>query len=220
MILSHQCFDTLLNLILTAELKPGEKLKVLPLSKKLRVGPTPVREALSRLAETGLVEATDNKGFRVSAISESDMLDLYATYIDLETLAITKAIERGDKNWEATIVAALYRLKEAEEGVLIDESNYLEWTELNRVFHEALVSGCGSKTLMEIRAFLFKKFERYWNVAFGGKVSKFQVNHTEHSGLADACLKRDKARAASMIRQHVETGLKRIMAELKEKKMI
>lgn len=220
MILSHFCFDTLLQLILTAELKPGEKLKVLPLSKKLQVGPTPVREALSRLAETGLVEATDNKGFRVSAVSEEDMLDLYATYIDIETLALTKAIEKGDRNWEASIVAALYQLKEAEDGQWILENNYRQWTELNRSFHEALVSGCRSKTLMEIRAFIYKKFERYWSIAFGGKVAKFKVNHTEHAELADACLKRDKAKAAAVMRQHVETGQQRIIAELKEKKMI
>lgn len=220
MILSHYCFETLLQLILTAELKPGEKLKVLPLAKKLQAGPTPVREALSRLAETGLVEATDNKGFRVTTISEEDMLDLYATYIDVETLALLKAIEKGDRNWEASIVAALYRLKEAEEGRWIDEDSYSEWTELNRTFHEALVCGCQSKTLMEIRALIYKKFERYWSVAFGGKVTKFKVNHQEHADLAEACLKRDKAKAASLIRQHVETGLKRILLELKEKKII
>lgn len=220
MILSHYCFDSLMDAILSGEIPPGEKLKVLPLSKGLKVGPTPVREALSRLAETGLVEATDNKGFRVAPVSEEDILDLYATYVDIETLALFGAIEKGGKEWEAAIVAAHYRLKSLEEGRVIDEENYLLWTQLNREFHETLVSGCNSKTLMEIRSFIYKKFERYWSLAFRRKIEKFRVNHSEHAKLAEACLARDKANAALMIRQHVEGGLSRILKELKQKKII
>ncbi len=63
---SQQAFELLKDAICNGRFLPGEKLKVTHLSKLFQIGPTPIREALSRLCESGLVVSLDNRGFKVS----------------------------------------------------------------------------------------------------------------------------------------------------------
>ena len=96
--LSQQFYEQLQNEIIEGILKPGQKLKVAPIKERFNIGQSPVREALSRLASFGLVEIENNKGFRVSTISEADIRDTYNTFTHIENMALSLAIEYGGVN--------------------------------------------------------------------------------------------------------------------------
>ena len=92
--------------ILSCRLKPGEKVLISLLARRLGVSLSAVREALSRLAAEGLVRAEDQRGFRVTPVSIEDLRDITRTRVDLEGLALRRAIELGDARWEERVRAA------------------------------------------------------------------------------------------------------------------
>ena len=78
--LTSKYYEGLQNDIIEGVLPPGEKLTIAKLKKRYGVGPTPLREALSRLLDTGLVTVVDNRGFYVRQVSEDDIRDIYKTF--------------------------------------------------------------------------------------------------------------------------------------------
>jgi DNA-binding GntR family transcriptional regulator len=78
--------------ILSTKLVPGQKLHIAGLAKQFSVSLAAVREALSRLVADGLVQASDQRGFRVSPVSSADLADVTQTRIDIESLALRRSI--------------------------------------------------------------------------------------------------------------------------------
>ena len=89
--------------VLACRYQPGEKLLIGSLAKNFAVSAVAVREALSRLVADGLVVVEDQRGFRVSALSLSDLEDVTHTRIELECLALRRSIARGDDAWRAAL---------------------------------------------------------------------------------------------------------------------
>ncbi|MBY0528751.1 MAG: GntR family transcriptional regulator [Rhabdochlamydiaceae bacterium] len=216
--LVHQCFEHIREKIVRGEYLPGRKLAVVALAKEIEVGPTPVREALSRLTETGLVEAVENQGFKVSSLSEDELRDLYQTFYQIESLVLSQAIERGDDEWESQVVAALYQLGCVEDAPLTLE-RYPLWAERNARFHYALASGCGSSCLIRIRNQLFMQFDRYFQLAFRLDPSPIIIDHNDHKILAEAVLKRDKQQMIYLLNVQTKQGLDEMITKLKRNKI-
>jgi DNA-binding transcriptional regulator YhcF (GntR family) len=92
--------------ILSAHLRPGERILIAGVAKRLGVGPSAVREALSRLAVEGLVRGENQRGFCVTPVSIEDLRDVTRTRVDLEGLALRRSVELGDARWEEGVRAA------------------------------------------------------------------------------------------------------------------
>ena len=75
------------------------------------IGATPLREALSRLAARGLVDAIGMRGFRVKAISYEDLADIVRIRTTIEREALRLSMANGGGEWEAGVVASLHRLR-------------------------------------------------------------------------------------------------------------
>lgn len=216
--LAQQCYDQLQQDIIDGTLKPGEKLKVEPLKERLSTGQSPIREALSRLVASGLVYSEDNKGFRVASLSEPDIRDIYDTFNRIENVALELAIERGDDAWEAQIVASLHQLAIVENKK--ETVPYSVWAERNYHFHVALIAGCKSTALLEIRKNLYLKFDRYCRMAFQVTKESLSVNHEEHKKLADAVIKRDVKMAQELMNHHITGSLEDVIQKLKVQKLL
>jgi DNA-binding GntR family transcriptional regulator len=216
--LVEQCYDLLQKEIIEGVLKPGQKIKVEPLKEQFLVGQSPIREALSRLVAVGLVEAEENKGFRVACISEEDIRDTYRTFTQIEILALTQAMQEGGPEWEASIVAALYRLSLVENNT--KAVSYEQWVEANSNFHISLIAGCNSLTLMEIRKRLYLKFDRYCKIAFSLTQNALEANHEEHVKLAQAVLQRDNKVVQQLMVYHINGALEQVIEKMKQNKII
>jgi GntR family transcriptional regulator, carbon starvation induced regulator len=90
--------------IIGGALEPGSKLKLNVLSKRYGVSAIPLREALSRLASSGLVEIEDQRGYRTSSVSVQDLEDVTWVRQQVECLALKRSIEIGNIDWETRIV--------------------------------------------------------------------------------------------------------------------
>ena len=216
--LAQQCYEQIQNEIIEGILKPGEKLKVAALKNRFSIGQSPVREALSRLVAWKLVDIENNKGFRVATISEEDIRDIYSIFTHIENMALALAIERGDDVWEANIVAELHKLSLLENQE--KPCSYALWAERNYDFHVALISGCGSPTLLDIRHTLYMKFDRYCRMAYHIIKDELSINYEDHKKLAAAILKRNTKEAQALMTYHINGALEDIIKKLKKNKLI
>ena len=117
---------TLKTEILGGVLLPGTRLRVVELAERFSVSQTVVREALTRLAEQRIVEASPQQGYRVAPLTLADLNALTETRVHIEGLALRLAVVRGDVSWETEVVAAHHQLTRTaaltEDGAIVTES--------------------------------------------------------------------------------------------------
>lgn len=185
--------------ILELRLPPGSKLGFEALREKYDVGFSPLRESLSRLVVEGLVVGEDRRGFRVAPMTEEDYADLTMLRREIEVLAVTRSVERGDDVWEADLVRAFHHMSLATTV----SRNYLaEWSIRHQAFHEALVAACGSPRLIHLRRQLFDQFMRYHRIA-PRHVWRSAIHDTEHKKILDAALSRNSKKCEALMRGHI-----------------
>lgn len=189
--------------ILTGYFQPGEKLRMARLKERYQVGVGPLREALSQLMVKQLVVVENQRGFRVHPISKDELIDIYETRSEIEALCVEFAIDRGDDEWEAKIVACAHKMKIHAE--LLEKEPHL-WEQYHHDFHSAIAGGCQSPALLQVRDALYEKASRYRNLWLKKNmvdVSVFDANKKEHEALVSALLSRDVETATSLMRKHI-----------------
>ncbi|CAN7619549.1 FCD domain-containing protein [Variovorax sp. LjRoot175] len=213
--LVEQAFGRLRQDVLTGTFAAGAKLKLDELQTVYGFSSSPLREALSRLAQEGLVRADERRGFRVAAISAEDLADITRMRVMLDVPALREAIAHGDDAWEASILAAFHRLEKVESRlgdgpVVLDDA----WSELHRGFHLALVAACPSERQLSWSASLFDQAERYRR--FSARFRKAaRRKSNEHRKIMDATLRRDAETACAMLEEHILSTQRNVQAALK-----
>lgn len=191
------------NLLLGA-FPPGHRFKLNDLCSQYETSVSVVREALTRLAEQGLVQLEPNKGFSVPAITADEVSDVAFLRIELETLAVRRSIELGGPEWEVGVVAAHHQLSITRNAALDEDPEQNErWTSAHRAFHEACAAGCGSPRLLSFRAQLYDQSEIIRQLAKMSHDPKRNVA-AEHQGIADAVVARDAGLATRLLREHID----------------
>ena len=200
--------------IIRCELAPGTRLKVESLSRAYGLSSSPIREALNRLAQDGIVQATENRGFWVAPISADDFRDISRLRVLLEREALLDSIEHGDDEWEVSVLTAFHRLslveKKMDPGPVALDDN---WSERHRAFHMALLSATPSPLLTSMIASLFDRAERYRRYS---AMHRLEPRHksNEHESLMKAAIGREKDKAATLLQKHIESTLARIVGAL------
>jgi DNA-binding GntR family transcriptional regulator len=185
--------------ILTGALAPGQRLKAPELAEQWSLSPTPVREALQRLAAIGLVETIANRGARVAPVVEQEMREVYSLRLLLEPLALRSSLERRDEDWRADVGRAFDGLRvELERGM----KDLPAFERAHAGFHDALLTRCDSTWLMRIIQMLGTHSVRYRLLSLGPRGGVAEVL-TEHWGLYDACLADDVDEAVRRLFQHI-----------------
>lgn len=189
--------------ILDGSLAPGAKLNIKSLEGRLNVSLGAIREALSRLSAEGMVTAESHRGYRVSAVSAEELLDLTKTRIDIESLCLGQAIQNGDVEWETRIVGAAHRMERLQQSPSDTEARITEsWIQAHGEFHEALVSACPSAWLHRMRTLLYEQSERYRRLSVPLDTDHRDVRE-EHRRLMDAVLRRDTPAALQELERHL-----------------
>jgi len=199
--ITGQIFEALKADVLLGRVAPNERLQVDILREKYSVSLSPIREALQRLVATGLVVASERRGFRVAGLTRADLADLGRTRRHIERTAVAEAMRLGDDDWEADVARAIHALSKAtrvSDGRL---SYGPVWEARHRDFHLAMVKGCGSPRLIQIWNALFDQGIRYRRIA-----QALDLYHgdppSEHVELSELVIARDP-RALERIDTHV-----------------
>jgi GntR family transcriptional regulator, carbon starvation induced regulator len=199
--------------ILTGRLRPGEHLKINVLVDRYDgLSPTPVREALSRLAGSGFVEVLPRRGMRVAAASRAELRDLVENRLRLEAAALERAVSRGDAAWDALVEATHHDLGVVSEAATrTDESaaaRLMAWEEAHRRFHFALLARCDSPWLLRLIGIVYDNTMRYrWLTLGHDGVRSVASAFERHRPLLDAAHSRDVEGAVAELRRHTRLTL-------------
>jgi DNA-binding GntR family transcriptional regulator len=194
---------------------PGDRLKSLPLAERFGASLSVIREALTRLAEQGLVVATPQRGFSVREVSTADLADLTRVRVEVESLALRQAFQNGDVGWEAAVVAAHHTLERTPVADATGEFND-GWSAAHRDFHQTLLAGCGSPRLEGIVTSLRDSAELYrrWYWALTDDHARDIAG--EHRRLRDLAVGRDPEPAIAVLTEHIERAPRELSAYAQE----
>ena len=200
--LEEKVYAQLEEEILTGKLKPGEQLKELTLAKRLDASRTPIRGALHRLAEDGLVEFQANKGATVIGITTSDIEDIYAVRMRLEGLAARLATERMTKEDKESLTTTL----ELSEFYL-EKKNDKKREELDSEFHSIIFKSSGSRHLAKILSDLHKNIKAYRRFSLSDK-DRAEKSVAEHREILEAILEGNADEADKRTYNHAMNAFK------------
>jgi GntR family transcriptional regulator of vanillate catabolism len=198
--------------ILSGELQGGTRLFEVPLAELLDISRTPVREALSRLAEEGLLDRLPSGGFVVRRFGFADVVDSIEVRGVMEGMAARIAAERG---------AAPHRLKEIKETVARLDASFGEqpedvdfdaYADLNEIFHRQMAGLTESDVIR-------REVERASALPFASPsaflpdrsdIASFRRSlrtaQEQHRGIVRAIEMREGSRAEALAREHARTA--------------
>jgi GntR family carbon starvation induced transcriptional regulator len=165
-----------------------------------------VREAILRLSTGGLIVHEYQKGYRVGPVSLADFADTRNVYQRVYRMALSMATESGDDAWEERVVVALHRSLKVEKVILRAAPERELWQQAYRDLHFAVLSGCGSRLLLNIIGDIGDRLERYVNLFADLNRDRERDNHAEHREMVDALIARDSERLQKLINQYFAVG--------------
>ena len=171
-LMSVPVYDQLRALILSEEIGPDTMLVETSLATRLGVSRTPIREALRRLEQDGLVERT-SRGTRVVERSPEQILEIYELRILLEGQAARAAAERAT----SLDINRLRAIHEQMEAAGPDDDQHR--VRLNRLFHEALWAASHNGTLVEVIDRLIAHLHPQTTLRFPGRWDSILREHGE-----------------------------------------
>jgi GntR family transcriptional regulator of vanillate catabolism len=222
-----QTVNTLIRIremILSGDLAPGERLLEVGLVERLDVSRTPIRAALVKLSEQGLIEQLPGGGYTVREFTERDIEDSIQVRGMVEGMAARLAAERGADaaalNQLKAQVAAIDALLDSPDLTNDDIASYIE---LNDQFHEQLVALAQSFVIDRIlenivtlpfaapNAFVIANSEitRSWKVFF--------VAQEQHRSVIEAIELREGMRAETIAREHAYLSLQTLRTAFKNR---
>jgi DNA-binding GntR family transcriptional regulator len=194
---SDRVYLRLKEAITTLALRPGAPLIETEIARSLGVSTTPVREALQRLGQDGLVVSNRYRGATVSAITERDVREIYELREAFEPLATRLAVPVLT---EADLDEMRQTLRRASS--LIAEGDWRELSHLNRQFHGVLIGRCPNGRLRRVLDTLQDQNRIIALLTWEGRGYDAH-EHDEHVAILDAADRRDAALAAEHLRRHI-----------------
>ena len=197
--------------ILSGELPRGKSLGEIALAKRLGVSRTPIRVALHRLWEDGLVEIQPNKGATVLGINVNDLIDIYKIRERLEGLASSLAAVRiSDEGLER--LSSL--VETAERDIEKNDTEHIK--DMDTVFHSIIYEASGSRFLSRTLSELHKKIKAYRKRSLGvpGRVEK---STREHREIFEAIKAGNAEEADRLTSLHVQRALENMLSAVEKR---
>ncbi len=187
-------FDVLRNAIITGQIPEGTPLRQDEIARKFNVSRIPVREAISRLEEQGLVLTQRYKGAVVAGLSAREAAEIF----DLRALLEPEIIREGVPRMTPELLAEARRQCEAFSA----SSDPMEWGDLNRVFHTTLYSASTLGYFIEVCDKAMDRVERHVRAQLVMSNGMARAGR-EHMAILKACEAGEADRAANLIREHI-----------------
>jgi DNA-binding GntR family transcriptional regulator len=206
--LTEQAVEALRRDILTTRLAPGESLSEAATAQRLGLGKAPVRGALARLAEEGLVQALPRRGWVVSLVTIRDIHEVFDLRLLLEPEAARRAAGRVDAE-------ALHRLDAVcAEGYRPEEpDSAADFLAANRAFHVAVAELSGNGRLARQIGRLLDESTRMLVLGLRRRDRSGEMAH-EHLALIEALALGRAEAAAALMQQQVAESRAMVLAAL------
>jgi DNA-binding GntR family transcriptional regulator len=197
--LKDHTFEVLRAAILDMDIyRPDTDLKLdeRGLAESLGISRTPIREALARLAQEGLVQIVPRKGVFVCRKTREEILEMVITWAALESMAARLATEKAS---DADLVALRqFAIKHSSD---VERADLEEYSDANIVFHQTILDLSGCQLLKNMADILFTHMQAVRRRAMGEN-DRARRSVAEHMGIIEALTKRDADLAERRVRDH------------------
>ncbi len=206
--LADRIHDTIRAEIITCVLAPGQQIAQPQLAEKYKVGMTPVREALQRLAQEGFVQPIPRFGYIVSPITLSDVSEIFELRSVLESAAVRLAATRGSDEQLQNIASNsdftyTYR----------DRASYLDYLSRNVDFHRSIAEASGNRRLADAISKIHDQLTRVINLSLD-LPDKADELHDAHLALAKALCDRNPDLAEQLVQEEIAFSQQRVLQVL------
>jgi DNA-binding GntR family transcriptional regulator len=204
--LSERVFEIVREQIVNGRLPEDTPIRQDALASELGVSKIPLREALARLEQEGLLKSHANRGYFVQPMSAEQVDEIFALRLAIEPRAAAYAARRATDADRARATRAYEDLETAANSNLADVAMR------NRDFHTALVRAGGKLLTTQLVERLAILAERYV-IAHLQPAGRDARAHLEHRGLFDAWMARDGAQVEKRLKAHIQGTLSDLRAQ-------
>ncbi|MFT3655174.1 HTH-type transcriptional repressor RspR [Bacillus sp. B01(2024)] len=203
-IMRDEVYHTLRNWIITGRLKPETKLKDKELSETLGISRTPIREALLRLEDDGLVMTKANRWTLVAPIELKEAENLYSIVWTLEKLALQQALPHMD-------AAVIQELKQLNEELLqtVKAGDKMAILEADNAFHHRIILLTDNAELCKLLVGLKVKIQRM-EIRYFSEDDALTRSYNEHAAIIHALEQQDDAAALAALEANWKNSLERL----------
>jgi len=198
--LSEQLYKSLRQAIILGEWRVGKRINEKELSEQRHVSRTPIRYALKRIYEEGLLDYNKNTGYSVRAVTLEDVVEIYEIREALECLATHQAAQRmtreQDEWLESLIIAGEQAIEQQQYDVLVASSTR---------FNDAIFEIAQMPRLEKIQHDLQEYLIRFRSLSLLGKYNSRRIHAvSEHKAILSAMRLKDDLLIREMISEHLE----------------
>ena len=202
LIFKNEIREVLLKHILTGQYRPGERLSLPGIAKELEVSVTPIREALTQLSETGIINYVANRGFFLSELSGDEAQEIYELMAVLECNALKKSSFTAQQLDELIEINA--KLSKATDSIDI--------LELDREFHQKLLENYTNNYALKIIVSLRVQISLY-ELAFWNNLNN-EGSVQMHDEIIQSIKAGDLSSAMNHLEENWMISIKHILSKL------
>jgi GntR family transcriptional regulator of vanillate catabolism len=212
------------ELILAGVLGPGKRISELSVAERTGISRTPIRSALQRLEEEGLVETIPSGGFAVKSFSQQEVFDAIEVRGTLEGLAARLAAERGSAARLGPLHACLAELDEVVESAFATEDDFSHYVTANARLHALILDLAESPTLA-------RQIDRAVALPFASPSAFVMaqalmpesrrvllIAQDQHRCVVEAISNREGARAEAIMQEHARLAGRNLKLALRHEK--
>jgi DNA-binding GntR family transcriptional regulator len=198
-------YEDLKQAILKRKLRPGTQLLETIISERMQVSRTPIRAALRRLAQEGLIDLVPNRGAFVIQPSQEEIQEAYQMRAKLELMGL----ELGAGQFTE---ADFQRMEEAchDETAALGQSDVLAYLAANKVFHHTLVSRSGNRFLVSMTDQLLDKtsiyvmlYDLFYDRQYRADLDPIPTGAQQHRSILAALRAGDVDQASKRLEEHI-----------------
>ena len=202
--LENKVTDTIRRWILQGKFQPGERLEEIPLADILGVSRTPIRAALARLGNEGMLEHRNKRGYWVRIYKFEDIVGAYEVRAVLEGLACRSAAQNGLS--DSAIEKLMHSLGQGDEilnkGKLLPE-DHAPYQEVNVTIHETLLAAAQNPWVSRIVTQAQSAPFVSDRIMLWEDHKIISRSHEDHHRIISAIIEKDATRAEQLMREHV-----------------
>lgn len=206
--LSDQTYEVVRRKILSGSIAPGTPVRQDVIATELGVSKIPLREALGRLEQDGLLTSYPNRGYVVRPMSMEEASEIFALRLKLEPGAVADGAGRATAADHAAARTALEALEKNQD---LDGADHVAQ---NRLFHLSMIQPAGPVTCQLLTRLLILS-ERYVRMHLEPKGREDRAKR-EHRAILDAWTDGDAALVEGLIRQHIQATLDDLHEQLRD----
>lgn len=201
--LNEHAYDYLKTMILTGKLSTGVLYSETKLAERIGISRTPMREAIVRLSQEGLLDIQQSKGFCLHILTAEDLKDMFQMRLALEGYALIQLAKHAQEQEAAERIDALERNLNRQLELVAAQSDADLLVQTDRDFHMIMIAYMHNRTLETLYQNQIYRIQSFARRSFD-REGRIQQTVEEHVRIVEALKNRDPVATYRAASEHLD----------------